>query len=347
MAMTIYNKDHQTLYSIQLLRAVAAYLVVAMHATEAMAVKMSNSPHDFWHYGSFGVDIFFVISGFIMEYLAKDTPLNHTRKLSVALTFLKKRFIRIVPLYWFYTILKMILLAFFPFLAMRTSFDFQHIVSSFLFIPREAPWGLMQPFLPVGWTLNFEMFFYLIFALAIYYTTATRLLFCLIVFLLIQLLGLFNSSDLIQFFSQTIVFEFIAGMLIARLIKSKLLHSSASVNFSMFVIAIIYLVLNIYLGWTNDRFLSYGVPAAIIVFAMLGLENHLAKFSFFPMVAKTGDYSYTTYLAHTFIVPALPIIFLKIHLASNLVGFTLIMITTFFVSYILYHLIEKRLLSMF
>lgn len=339
------NKINQPLYSIQFLRAVAAYLVVAMHATEAMAVKMSNNPHDFWHYGSFGVDIFFVISGFIMEYLAKDTHLNPTLKLNAALTFLKKRFIRIVPLYWFYTLLKIGLLIIFPFLALRTTIDYQHIVSSFLFLPTKAPWGLMQPFLPVGWTLNFEMFFYGIFALAIYFQ-ANRIFFCLLLFLLIQVLGLFDNSDPVQFYSQSIIFEFIAGMLIAKLVKN-IPFFSWKINVSLIFIAIIYLFLNIHFQFITNRFLNYGLPAAFIVYAMLGLEQYLTRWAFFPKLAKVGDYSYTTYLAHTFIVPALPIIFLKLHLSSTVLGFVLIMATTFGASLILYQLVEKKLLLIF
>lgn len=339
-------KAHQTLYSIQFLRAVAAYLVVAMHATEAMAIRMSNTPHDFWHYGSFGVDIFFVISGFVMEYLAKDIPLEKDQRTKASLSFLKKRFIRIVPLYWFYTVLKIALLAVFPAIALRTTIDFQHILSSFLFIPCQAPWGLMQPFLPVGWTLNFEMFFYGLFAVAIY-LKANRVLFCLISFLLIQALGFFSSNDLISFYSQSIIFEFIVGMVIAKLLKNQILQLNPMVNILLILGAVAYLLLNIYFEFTGDRFLNYGLPAAFVVFGMLGLEKSLAKWPVFPRIAKSGDYSYTTYLAHTFIVPALPIIFIKLHLTSLILGFFIIILTTYIASYILYSLIEKRLLKFF
>jgi len=342
-----HNYKHtQTLYSIQFLRGVAAYLVVAMHATEALAIKMTTEPNDFWHFGSFGVDIFFVISGFIMEYLAKDSSLLNLEKIKNALIFLRKRFIRVVPLYWFYTTLKAIVILAFPFLALRTTFDSQHIVLSYFFIPTIAPWGLVQPFLPVGWTLNFEMFFYFVFALAIC-LGRNRLLFCLSTFLIIKLIGLFYFATFIDFFSQTIIFEFILGMLIAIYFKKNSFQLSQGAFVLIFLFSIIYLLYSQYYLNITDRLWNYGLPAALIVFSMLGLESKLSRVSFFPSLAKVGDYSYTTYLAHTFIVPALPFIFKKLEMKSLTFDFIIIIVVTYVASYFLYRFIEINLISLF
>ena len=80
--------------------------------------------------------------------------------------FLQRRLLRVLPLYWFYTLLKVALLAAVPAVAMRYSLDLSHLAASLAFVPWTSPWGEVQPVLPVGWTLNFEMLFYALFALA-------------------------------------------------------------------------------------------------------------------------------------------------------------------------------------
>lgn len=137
--------------SLQILRGIAALLVVFYHARLVFDI-----PHDSWFYalsgiGYAGVNLFFIISGFIMCYT--------TDRRTGPLKFMGRRLVRIAPLYW------LILL----FHAGFHSLTDPQTYLSMLFIPLSVQ---SPPFLgfaawTVGWTLNYEMFFYPVFALSL------------------------------------------------------------------------------------------------------------------------------------------------------------------------------------
>ncbi len=148
---------HTKLLPIQYLRAVAALMVVWHHAAEQLpGLKPLINPV----YGAYGVDLFFVISGFVMVLT------THGRAVSRR-AFLWRRIVRIVPLYWLLTSLLLALLALRPGWFGHAPPDLAHVVASFLFVPHESARfpGELWPVLVPGWTLNYEMFFYACFAL--------------------------------------------------------------------------------------------------------------------------------------------------------------------------------------
>lgn len=149
----IFRYKMNQLVTIQYLRAVAALMVVIHHARNP-AVWLFN-PLENYDAFSYGVDVFFVISGFIMFVAARD---------EACYDFLKKRVIRVAPLYWIATVLFVVIstrLNPWPILFE----NFGHIMKSLLFIPHFSPSvpEKIWPYLIPGWTLNYEMFFYLIF----------------------------------------------------------------------------------------------------------------------------------------------------------------------------------------
>ena len=134
--------------------------VVVNHA--ALNLDTFAVPHGALQYlnvGAAGVDLFFIISGFVMVYSSE--PLFGSSR--GAIYFFCHRIIRIVPLYWIVTALALILATMHGFGGM---YPLHMIVGSFLFIPMLRPEGVMQPLVAQGWTLNYEMFFYVIFAMA-------------------------------------------------------------------------------------------------------------------------------------------------------------------------------------
>jgi exopolysaccharide production protein ExoZ len=135
--------------SIQFLRGVAALGVLGFHA----ASRAGGS----FGVGAAGVDIFFVISGFIMWVVT-------SRRTPKPGQFLARRAERIVPLYWLVTLATATaaILAPSAFPAMRPTAS--HVVQSLFFIPHRDPTGLIAPLIVPGWTLNYEIFFYLLFA---------------------------------------------------------------------------------------------------------------------------------------------------------------------------------------
>ena len=142
--------------SIQYLRALAALLVVFVHAQEQYPIGGRIIPSAF---GLGGVDLFFLISGFVMTFTAAQRPLTR-------LDFLKRRVVRIVPLYWTMTLATAGLIFVAPALTRDSHFAWSDLLTSLSFIPHynAGKAGSISPIIKLGWTLNYEMFFYLVFA---------------------------------------------------------------------------------------------------------------------------------------------------------------------------------------
>ena len=182
----------KTLHSVQYLRACAALLVVFAHAfshqigTDNLLVVMA---------GRLGVILFFVISGFIMVYISGSGPFP-------ALDFLKRRAIRIVPLYWLFTGLAALLAALAPSLFQTTVFTWPHFLQSLFFIVHEAPErGGASPLLSLGWTLNYEAYFYVAFAALAFLSVTSRIFALTAFFVAMWLAGLLlaPSDPVIKF----------------------------------------------------------------------------------------------------------------------------------------------------
>lgn len=293
----------QQFVGIQILRFVAAMLVVVMHITQAVSVHITGQgANSYWAVGSSGVDIFFVISGFVMAMTVSGLSANqHARSVS-AWIFLKRRILRIAPLYWFYTILKVCLLVALPSLASRSSIEPWHLASSLFFIPTVSPWGDIQPVLPVGWTLNFEMIFYAVFALAIL-IGAPLVRFCLTVFMLMFASAYFLPESIaLSFYAQLIIFEFVLGICIAHIL-SRYLKLQPLLGL-LFLVMGFTVIFGFSSDVSHDRFFTWGLGAALLVWGVTGLESWVARMPLASTLAYLGDASYSIYLSHTFVVPA-------------------------------------------
>jgi peptidoglycan/LPS O-acetylase OafA/YrhL len=121
--------------------------------------------YDLRYFGNIGVDIFFLIIGFIMIYVHGNDFQNN-----MSIVFLKKRIVRVVPLYWFLTIFATLILYFTPSIfGGGKVFDLKHVISSFLFIPSKNSIGIAMPVIGPGWSLNYEIYFYIIFSLLLFF----------------------------------------------------------------------------------------------------------------------------------------------------------------------------------
>lgn len=291
------------LTGIQMLRFAAALLVAVMHITQAISVHLTGQgPGHYWAQGSAGVDIFFVISGFVMGLTTPPAAAHWRMRTHQAWQFLQRRLVRVLPLYWFYTLLKAALLAALPALAMRSSLDGAHLAASLAFLPWPSPWGTLEPVLPVGWTLNFEMLFYLLFALAVL-LGLPRLLSCLAVFLLLMAAArLIEPWPLLQFWGSPIVLEFVLGVGLARMHQRGLVPPPEAGLLALGL----GLVWMFALPWSaqDERLIKWGLGAALVVAGALWLEPWAARMPGAPALAFLGDASYSLYLSHTFVVPA-------------------------------------------
>ena len=152
--MSVSARDG-TVVPIQILRAVAAIAVVVSHAAQNLdRFAIAPNTSHFFVSGAAGVDLFFVISGFVMVYASE--PLFGSA--SGAVTFLYHRIVRIVPLYWLATTFYVIVAVLLP--GLGTAYPIRTVAASFLFIPTLLPDGGIHPVVLQGWTLNYEMLFY-------------------------------------------------------------------------------------------------------------------------------------------------------------------------------------------
>jgi exopolysaccharide production protein ExoZ len=274
-----------TLYGIQYLRAFAALAVVLFHAAERSGYAFAI--------GAAGVDVFFVISGFIMWVIVERRPVSPGR-------FLKERVRRIVPVYWLATgvMAAGALAGLFPNLVLTAG----HLAGSLFFVPVRSPSsGEIWPVLVQGWTLNYEMFFYAVFAACLLLPARLRLAGVAAIFLLLVALGLTVKSDnpLFTTYTRPIILEFVAGMVIGRLwlvgrVPGRglafVLIGTALAGFA--AIGILKLPFD---EWTC------GPLAAALVCGTAALEKH-CRVPRFRLPALLGDASYSIYLWHTFAI---------------------------------------------
>lgn len=159
----------ERLDAVQGLRAIAAWLVVIAHgaiwAGGYGSVVLPARTYEML--GALGVLMFFTVSGFIMVFISRTS----FGRPGAAPAFLRRRLIRIVPLYWLMTLLAAAILV-----RSGDPPSPAHLVQSLLFVPHDAGGPLMRPVLGVGWTLNYEMFFYALFAAALLLRRGLRLL---------------------------------------------------------------------------------------------------------------------------------------------------------------------------
>jgi len=263
------------LHALQYLRAIAALAVVYSHAV----IQVESYEKFLIDAGSFGVDIFFVISGFIMVYIAKPT--------NTFGNFMINRIRRVVPLYWFFLIL--------PDVFKATQFDLKALLLSLAFIPH---WSMVTPteawpIVAPGWSLNFEMYFYFVFALSLFLPEKVRIGFITLiisaVFITASLLD-DGTSAFANFFSLTLVFEFVFGMFLALAWKRGFRLSS---NVSWLLIGVATIALFLHLP--VPRIFEYGVPSLLIVMGCLFLKIKEVKWG-----VLLGDASYALYLSHIF-----------------------------------------------
>lgn len=272
-----------TLYSIQYLRALAALGVVLVHD------GFTNN-----YVGQQGVDIFFVISGFIMMNVSGREP--------DPLTFLKARAIRVAPLYWCATLAW----------AAIYGAGLLNVLLSLAFLPHTPPPGQTSPVLLPGWSLVYEAFFYLLFGVSLYFPARARLPSLTAALLALVVIGWLTHSraTAAQYYLNSILLEFLAGAWLHRAYSSGWLMSPrlSAIILSGGIIAVLPSLRH---DPGDLRFILWGLPALVIVAGTVGLEKSLPRSKFFLLL---GNASYAIYLTHYFIVQQIAH---RMHLVSS------------------------------
>lgn len=317
--------------SLQMLRGIAGILVVLEH------VRFLNC-------GSFAVDIFFCLSGFMILFSTqKDSS-----------CFLQKRLIRILPLYYLMTVGTYLSLLFLPNLFEKTQANPLYLIKSLLFIPFDMGDGVLQPLVRIGWTINCEMFFYLIFFIAMKISHKHRAIISsgllLSIILIAQLTGL--SWAPLAFYGDWVMLEFILGMAcyyiaakLHALYRARRLPGFCGIG-ALFIACLLLLVLMATKHSINvlsfRRPLIWGLCALIIVlcFFVMGLFLPTPK-----ALTQLGNISFSLYLLHYYPVMYLDrkIFDFSVPSPKAFLGVALCLFISTTLAYISWALIERRL----
>jgi len=278
--------EHEKLNNLQCLRAIACLSVVLFHLAGALSASgYENFANDYFlNLGASGVDVFFVISGFVMVYI----QLNRKTK---PLRFIQNRIVRVAPLYWVLTLTMAMVLLLIPGAFATNQFATDRLVSSMLFfcelvLHKET---LVFP----GWTIEYEVLFYSVFFFSLY----LRNIWHSILATSISLVS-FVAFDLIS----SIVLEFIFGMVVGAIFFTRLFPKRLYVAAAGFGTLCLFATGVFDVGSFN-RVLVWGIPSGFIVFGFAGMKQSKSN-----ILTTLGDSSYSIYLAQAFLIP----VFLKL-----------------------------------
>ena len=281
----------RTLYSIQLLRFLACALVIVSHLRTEFGLAA---------FGSSGVDVFFVISGFIIYHVtAKDSP-----------HFFTKRLIRIVPLYWFGTLALALVALQAPSLLNNVEFDPTRVLASLLFLPYWTPDKAYLPILMLGWSLNYELLFYFLFFVSMRISHRHRFAVCSAILAALALTHpLAEAGSAHAFWSNAYIVEFTYGMAIGFAVERTrwIANATLPIILSILVFGVYCLALFPEYGPVEAgawRFLTIGLPSALLVIAVLSAEQTFRRL---PGVLRRhigtlGDLSFAAYIFHIYVM---------------------------------------------
>lgn len=332
-----------TLFALQGIRALAATLVAAAHLIMRLVKYEILSP-DWQRYeiaGWVGVVTFFVISGLIMI----KTSWSHFGCDNAPANFMLRRLIRILPLYYIFTTLMVVKMT-----VVNEPWGVNELVMSALFFPYINKLGLMQPIYSLGWTLNYELYFYTILAICLFFKRRIGVVLIFVTIILVVLLGrVFGSrtsngdpQDVIAFFGNSVVLFFLAGIFIGIIPSLTRFRAQST--------ACLFTASGLMLAAVVMSNLALVVALCILAVWVTTLERSSAS-DIGPVesaMAVAGDASYSIYLTHSFILGPAVAAGLKIGILSsslNVVLFSVVcLVTCVAVGILAFHWIERPLL---
>lgn len=324
--------------SIQALRAIAAISVVAHHVAGTHAAHAARG----WTQptgieaaiGPAGVDLFFVITGFIMVGISRffaDTPIRPG-------DFFYRRVTRLVPLYWFYTSAMLLLCIAVPQMMYKApKLDQWHVLGSYLFVPLPSTDGTHpMPLVYVGWTLNIEMMFYLVFGVALFLRKQARIALVVAVVAAFGGYGILTLAPSSQWIANPIYLEFLYGMFIGWL-TFKGYRLKEPLAWAMVVGGLLLFLL---FPYTEEiRATTWGLCALLVVSGAASIERKMPAF-----LVLLGDASYSIYLSHIFTAPAASRV-VERFIQNPYLCMATVLAVSVAVGVIAYFLVEKPLLA--
>lgn len=279
----------RTWVSIQHLRALAALSVALFHACQWSQIDFSI--------GAAGVDLFFVISGFVMWTVTAGRDVTPA-------AFLRRRVIRVAPLYWLVTLALVAGALAVPQRFPEVEPRADHVLLSLAFIQHMNPGGQPFPVLAPGWTLNYEAVFYLVFASTLILPVRRRIAALTMALAVLSLAGFAWPPGYVMLLNPMFL-QFLAGVWLARLAQEGLLPERAIGWLLMGMGLALFLLL-----WLSAidpdlwRPMIWGVPAALVVAGAVSVEAD-GGWPDWRWLGLLGNASYSLYLTHTLTIGAL------------------------------------------
>jgi exopolysaccharide production protein ExoZ len=292
--------------SIQYLRGLAASAVVVHHVAARYDLPIRG--------GAAGVDVFFVISGFIMWLIARRIEADTA-------TFLKDRLIRVVPMYWLVTLALALAATLRPGLFPLDHPTATHIARSLLFLPHHAPHSdRLFPLVVQGWTLNYEMFFYGLFGLALLWPRSDRPWLITVILAGCVIAGAIFAprGAALLVYTSPLLLEFLAGIWLASAwegkswVPAKFGWAALLAGFLLFAAVEVS-------GVQGDgplRVLYWGLPAFLVVCGAVTLDRN-GRLPRLPILQGLGNASYSIYLTHFLTITAVAIVADKLGFAPG------------------------------
>jgi exopolysaccharide production protein ExoZ len=313
------------IWSLQVLRFIAALMVVYVHSAQVAFVSTGSIgfiPHSLAVMGRAGVDIFFVLSGVVISITARDmTPSQ----------FAWRRLRRILPIYWVACIGPILI-------ASKTGLDWRGVLATVLLWP--ATEVMREPYLPVAWTLTFEMLFYLSVVLVLIDQRWFH-----------ALLGLYALAFLLrpcgpvfQILGNPLVLEFLFGVVIAKLPMWRGAVVGIPVGLMALSITGILRIapaggtLEFLTGEENlQRVFVYGLPSALIVYGTIQIKVREGLWTYL------GEMSYSLYLFHPLVVSLLLRLWTAFPIQPDLIVAVTVIASTA-ISWRVHEMVEKPVL---
>ena len=287
----------QKMDSLQYLRAIAATMVVVFHACASI---MGEGGYGHTWLRS-GVDVFFVISGVVMWVSTAGRGVTTGQ-------FYVHRIRRIVPLYWIVTTVVLAIGLFLPTLLRSTRIEPMHVLASYLFVPYPSPAvgaeGQLWPLLVVGWSLDNEMFYYLLFGLLLPLRERLRAVVVVSGFLGLALAGavLQPRSPVLDFYMTHHAAEFGIGVAMGAVATST--HRTLPAGLALAALVAGFASLPaVFVIFDNETGASPLIGGVLVTFGALALERagHLPRIGW---LERIGDASYSLYLTHPLVLSA-------------------------------------------
>lgn len=296
------------LISVQMLRALAALMVVMQHIADK-AEQYHSAALTYYQVGYFGVDLFFIISGYIMCHATSQKKVGFTH-------FIANRIKRIIPLYWIVTAVALVVYIVAPAMVNASGGE-TSIFSSWTLIPTGKKLLVHN-----GWTLSYEFLFYFIFAgFLLAGSLHKQILFTSAALMALVLVGFWlqPQQPTLKFLSDKVFVEFISGMLAFILLQRVTLPALVSLLLAAAGTALLLLQnhYGIYVSCAG-RVLSGGVPMLLLFIGCVGLEPVVKK-AVFPgkkSAILLGNASYSLYLIHPFTLSPGALILQKLQLVQ-------------------------------